>query len=89
MTSDIQTILQLLQRQSTLGPPAYSTVTASPDYQRPAVMVQPIAALTSSHCFSHSSSQVRTELLISTEQTDNGNQGLRLFKHGMDIIFEK
>uniref|UniRef100_A0A8C7V5X9 Cyclic nucleotide-binding domain-containing protein n=1 Tax=Oncorhynchus mykiss TaxID=8022 RepID=A0A8C7V5X9_ONCMY len=57
MTSDIQTILQLLQRQSTLGPPAYSTVTASPDYQRPAVMVQPIAALTSSHCFSHSSSQ--------------------------------
>ncbi|XP_014028637.1 potassium voltage-gated channel subfamily H member 7 [Salmo salar] len=57
MTSDIQTILQLLQRQSTLGPPAYSTVTASPDYQRPAVRVQPIAALTSSHCFSHSSPQ--------------------------------
>ncbi|XP_045560587.1 potassium voltage-gated channel subfamily H member 7 isoform X2 [Salmo salar] len=57
MTSDIQTILQLLQRQSTLGPPAYSTVTASPDYQRPAVRVQPIAALTSTHCFSHSSSQ--------------------------------
>uniref|UniRef100_A0A673Y6N9 Potassium voltage-gated channel subfamily H member 7 n=1 Tax=Salmo trutta TaxID=8032 RepID=A0A673Y6N9_SALTR len=57
MTSDIQTILQLLQRQSTLGPPAYSTVTASPDYQRPAVRVQPIAALTSTHCFSHSSPQ--------------------------------
>uniref|UniRef100_A0A8C7V978 Potassium voltage-gated channel subfamily H member 7 n=1 Tax=Oncorhynchus mykiss TaxID=8022 RepID=A0A8C7V978_ONCMY len=57
MTSDIQTILQLLQRQSTLGPPAYSTVTASPDYQRPAVRGQPIAALTSSHCFSHSSPQ--------------------------------
>lgn len=89
MTSDIQTILQLLQRQSTLGPPAYSTVTASPDYQRPAVRVQPIAALTSSHCFSHSSPQVRTELLISTEQTDNGNQGPRLFKNGVDIIFEK
>uniref|UniRef100_A0A4W5RWP0 Potassium voltage-gated channel subfamily H member 7 n=1 Tax=Hucho hucho TaxID=62062 RepID=A0A4W5RWP0_9TELE len=58
MTTDIQTILQLLQRQSTLGPPAYSTVTASPDYQRPAIRVQPIAALTSSHCFSHSSPQV-------------------------------
>uniref|UniRef100_A0A6Q2XZ95 Cyclic nucleotide-binding domain-containing protein n=1 Tax=Esox lucius TaxID=8010 RepID=A0A6Q2XZ95_ESOLU len=74
MTSDIQTILQLLQRQSTLGPPAYSAVTASSDYQRPAVRVQPIAALTTSQCFSHSL-QVCTEMLISTEQTNNGNQG--------------
>ncbi|KAJ7345702.1 hypothetical protein JRQ81_001652 [Phrynocephalus forsythii] len=37
MTADIQTILQLLQRQSTLIPPAYSVVTADTDYQRPAV----------------------------------------------------
>ncbi|KAG7464114.1 hypothetical protein MATL_G00183840 [Megalops atlanticus] len=48
MTSDIQAILQLLQRQSTLGPPAYSTVTASPEYQRPAVRVQPVPATFSS-----------------------------------------
>lgn len=34
MTSDIQAILQLLQRQTAAGPPAYSTVTSSPDYQR-------------------------------------------------------
>ncbi|GLD52081.1 potassium voltage-gated channel subfamily H member 7 isoform X1 [Lates japonicus] len=52
LMSDIQTILQLLQRQPTLGPPAYSTVTASPDYHRPAVKVQPVA-LTASHFFSH------------------------------------
>ncbi|KAL4656614.1 potassium voltage-gated channel subfamily H member 7-like [Arapaima gigas] len=45
MTSDIQSILQLLQRQSAAGPPAYSTVTASPEYQRPAVMVQPVSAM--------------------------------------------
>ncbi|XP_042566573.1 potassium voltage-gated channel subfamily H member 7 [Clupea harengus] len=45
MTSDIQTILQLLQRQSSMGPPAYSTVTASPDYKRPAIRVQPIATI--------------------------------------------
>ncbi|XP_037618426.1 potassium voltage-gated channel subfamily H member 7 isoform X2 [Sebastes umbrosus] len=41
MTSDIQAILQLLQRQTTSGPPAYSTVTSSPEYQRPAIRVQP------------------------------------------------
>uniref|UniRef100_M4AAU7 Potassium voltage-gated channel subfamily H member 7 n=1 Tax=Xiphophorus maculatus TaxID=8083 RepID=M4AAU7_XIPMA len=43
LISDIQTILQMLQRQPTLGPPAYSTVTASPEYQRSAVKVQPVA----------------------------------------------
>ncbi|XP_035382667.1 potassium voltage-gated channel subfamily H member 7 isoform X2 [Electrophorus electricus] len=32
MTSDIQTILQLLQRQRAPGPPAYSTVASSPEY---------------------------------------------------------
>ncbi|XP_040004956.1 potassium voltage-gated channel subfamily H member 7-like isoform X2 [Xiphias gladius] len=56
LMSDIQTILQLLQRQPTLGPPAYSTVTASPDYHRPAVKVQPVA-LTASHFFSHTGTQ--------------------------------
>ncbi|XP_056436256.1 potassium voltage-gated channel subfamily H member 6-like [Gadus chalcogrammus] len=35
MVSDIQNILQLLQRQIAVGPPAYSTVASSPDYQRP------------------------------------------------------
>ncbi|XP_056145773.1 potassium voltage-gated channel subfamily H member 7-like [Lampris incognitus] len=54
MTSDIQSILQLLQRQSTPGPPAYSSVTDSPDYQRPAVKVQPVAAVTASQFLSHS-----------------------------------
>uniref|UniRef100_A0A8P4K9L0 Potassium voltage-gated channel subfamily H member 7 n=1 Tax=Dicentrarchus labrax TaxID=13489 RepID=A0A8P4K9L0_DICLA len=58
LMSDIHTILQLLQRQPTLGPPAYSTVTASPDYHRPAVKVQPVA-LTTSHFFSHTGTQVR------------------------------
>lgn len=58
MMSDIQAILQLLQRQSTLGPPAYSTVTGSPDYHRPAVKVQPVA-LTASHHFSHTATHVR------------------------------
>ncbi|XP_028291102.1 voltage-gated inwardly rectifying potassium channel KCNH7 [Gouania willdenowi] len=56
LISDIQTILQLLQRQSTPGPPAYSTVTATSDYHRPAVKVQP-AALTPSHFFSHTRPQ--------------------------------
>lgn len=58
LMSDIQTILQLLQRQPTLGPPAYSTVTASPDYHRPAVKIQPVS-LTASHFFSHTGTQVR------------------------------
>lgn len=59
LMTDIQTILQLLQRQPTLGPPAYSTVTASPDYHKPAVKVQP-GALSASHLFSHPGTQVRT-----------------------------
>uniref|UniRef100_A0A8C5FYD5 Potassium voltage-gated channel subfamily H member 7-like n=1 Tax=Gouania willdenowi TaxID=441366 RepID=A0A8C5FYD5_GOUWI len=41
MTADIQAILHLLQRQTTAGPPAYSTVTSSPEYQRPAIRNQP------------------------------------------------
>ncbi|KAG7236572.1 hypothetical protein INR49_000835 [Caranx melampygus] len=45
MTADIQAILQLLQRQTTAGPPAYSTVTSSPEYQRPTVRLQPVSAM--------------------------------------------
>ncbi|XP_073701243.1 voltage-gated inwardly rectifying potassium channel KCNH7 [Garra rufa] len=44
MTSDIQSILQLLQRQTCLGPPAYSSVTARPDYKRSAIRLQPVAS---------------------------------------------
>uniref|UniRef100_A0A1A7WJ41 Potassium voltage-gated channel, subfamily H (Eag-related), member 7 n=3 Tax=Iconisemion striatum TaxID=60296 RepID=A0A1A7WJ41_9TELE len=67
LISDIQTILQMLQRQPTLGPPAYSTVTASPDYQRPAVKVQPVAQ-TASHFYSHASTQGPSHKLESTIQ---------------------
>ncbi|KAA0713433.1 Potassium voltage-gated channel subfamily H member 7 [Triplophysa tibetana] len=42
MTTDIQAILQLLQRQSASGPPAYSTVAVSPEYNKP---VQPVTAI--------------------------------------------
>ncbi|XP_071291135.1 voltage-gated inwardly rectifying potassium channel KCNH7 isoform X3 [Agelaius tricolor] len=59
MTADIQTILQLLQRQSTLIPPAYSMVTASAEYQEPAVRViqklQPAASIKTDRSFSPSS----------------------------------
>ncbi|XP_047457799.1 potassium voltage-gated channel subfamily H member 7-like [Mugil cephalus] len=67
LISDIQTILQLLQRQPTLGPPAYSTVTASPDYHRPAVKVQPVP-LTSSQFFPHTGTQGPTHKLEETIQ---------------------
>uniref|UniRef100_A0A8K9V0Q0 Potassium channel, voltage gated eag related subfamily H, member 7 n=1 Tax=Oncorhynchus mykiss TaxID=8022 RepID=A0A8K9V0Q0_ONCMY len=45
MTSDIKAILQLLQRQTTVVPPAYSIVTSSPKYQRPAIRVQPVSVI--------------------------------------------
>ncbi|XP_066519815.1 potassium voltage-gated channel subfamily H member 7 [Hoplias malabaricus] len=45
MTTDIQAILQLLQRQSALGPPAYSTVASTPEFQKPAIRVQPVTAI--------------------------------------------
>ncbi|XP_027866759.1 potassium voltage-gated channel subfamily H member 7-like isoform X1 [Xiphophorus couchianus] len=45
MTADIQAILQLLQRQTAAGPPAYSTVTSSPEYHSPPIRVQPAPAL--------------------------------------------
>uniref|UniRef100_A0A087YGX7 Potassium voltage-gated channel subfamily H member 7 n=1 Tax=Poecilia formosa TaxID=48698 RepID=A0A087YGX7_POEFO len=67
LISDIQTILQMLQRQPTLGPPAYSTVTASPEYQRSAVKVQPVA-LSASHLFSHTDTQGPSQKLQSTIQ---------------------
>lgn len=68
--SDIQTILQLLQRQPTLGPPAYSTVTASPEYHRPAVKVQPVP-LTASRFFSLAGTQVR---MLSQNQWERHGQ---------------
>lgn len=59
MTADIQTILQLLQRQSALIPPAYSLVTASAEYQEPAVRVikklQPAGSIKTDRSFSPSS----------------------------------
>uniref|UniRef100_A0A3P9PEJ2 Potassium voltage-gated channel subfamily H member 7-like n=1 Tax=Poecilia reticulata TaxID=8081 RepID=A0A3P9PEJ2_POERE len=45
MTADIQAILQLLQRQTAAGPPAYSTVTSSPEYHSPPIRVQPAPAI--------------------------------------------
>ncbi|XP_063789694.1 potassium voltage-gated channel subfamily H member 7 isoform X1 [Pseudophryne corroboree] len=59
MTADIQAILQLLQRQSSLVPPAYSMVTASSEYQRPAVRqvqsVHPRSSIKTDRSFSPSS----------------------------------
>ncbi|XP_078083826.1 potassium channel, voltage gated eag related subfamily H, member 7b [Mustelus asterias] len=55
MSTDIHTILQLLQRQSMSGPPAYSMVTATRDYQRSSARmvqtVQPVASVTTEHSF--------------------------------------
>ncbi|KAK2525988.1 Kcnh7 [Columba guinea] len=63
MTADIQTILQLLQRQSTLIPPAYSMVTAGAEYQQPAIRViqklQPAASIKTDRTFSPSSQKVQ------------------------------
>uniref|UniRef100_A0A8C5UEB5 Potassium voltage-gated channel subfamily H member 7 n=1 Tax=Malurus cyaneus samueli TaxID=2593467 RepID=A0A8C5UEB5_9PASS len=59
MTADIQSILQLLQRQSALIPPAYSMVTASAEYQQPAIQLvqklQPAASIKTDGSFSPSS----------------------------------
>ncbi|XP_067890636.1 potassium voltage-gated channel subfamily H member 7-like [Heterodontus francisci] len=55
MSTDIHTILQLLQRQSMSGPPAYSMVTATRDYQRSSARVvqtvQPVASVVTEHSF--------------------------------------
>lgn len=59
MTADIQTILQILQRQSTLIPPAYSMVTAGAEYQQPAIRftqkLHPVASIKTDRSFSPSS----------------------------------
>ncbi|XP_064290767.1 potassium voltage-gated channel subfamily H member 7 isoform X6 [Passer domesticus] len=81
MTADIQTILQLLQRQSALIPPAYSMVTASAEYQEPAVQViqklQPSASIKTDRSFSPSSqcpeiSDVEKSKLKSKESFSSG-----------------
>ncbi|XP_039613435.1 potassium voltage-gated channel subfamily H member 7-like isoform X2 [Polypterus senegalus] len=55
MTGDIQAILQMLQRQVASGPPAYSMVTSISEYQRPAIRVQPVAAIKTDCSFRPSS----------------------------------
>ncbi|XP_056649939.1 potassium voltage-gated channel subfamily H member 7 isoform X6 [Monodelphis domestica] len=59
MTADIQTILQLLQRQTPVVPPAYSLVTTGAEYQRPTLKVmkthQPVASIKTDRSFSPSS----------------------------------
>ncbi|KAF4796870.1 Potassium voltage-gated channel subfamily H member 7 [Turdus rufiventris] len=81
MTADIQTILQLLQRQSALIPPAYSLVTASAEYQEPAVRVikklQPAGSIKTDRSFSPSSqcpeiSDVEKSKLKSKESFSSG-----------------
>ncbi|KPP63122.1 hypothetical protein Z043_118645, partial [Scleropages formosus] len=81
MTSDIQSILQLLQRQSASGPPAYSTVTAIPEYQRPAVMVQPVSAISPRHNFIPLSSQ-SPELLDLEKSQDESKESFLKLAHG-------
>ncbi|ERE69738.1 potassium voltage-gated channel subfamily H member 7 [Cricetulus griseus] len=59
MTTDIQTILQLLQKQTTVVPPAYSMVTAGAEYQRPVLRLlrtsHPRASIKTDRSFSPSS----------------------------------
>uniref|UniRef100_A0A4X1VPN1 Voltage-gated inwardly rectifying potassium channel KCNH2 n=1 Tax=Sus scrofa TaxID=9823 RepID=A0A4X1VPN1_PIG len=59
MTADIQTILQLLQKQTTVVPPAYSMVTAGTEYQRPISHLtrtrHPVASIKTDRSFSPSS----------------------------------
>ncbi|XP_023115165.1 potassium voltage-gated channel subfamily H member 7 isoform X6 [Felis catus] len=59
MTADIQTILQLLQKQTTVVPPAYSMVTAGAEYQRPIIRLMrsshPAASIKTDRSFSPSS----------------------------------
>nr|XP_031534296.1 potassium voltage-gated channel subfamily H member 7 isoform X2 [Vicugna pacos] len=59
MTADIQTILQLLQKQTTVVPPAYSMVTAGAEYQRPIIRLtrtsHPVASIKTDRSFSPSS----------------------------------
>uniref|UniRef100_A0A3B3R4F8 Potassium voltage-gated channel subfamily H member 7 n=1 Tax=Paramormyrops kingsleyae TaxID=1676925 RepID=A0A3B3R4F8_9TELE len=57
MTSDIQAILELLQRQSAVGPPDYSTLTARVEQHRPAIRVTPVTASQTEHSSHLASSQ--------------------------------
>uniref|UniRef100_A0A3Q3JZF0 Cyclic nucleotide-binding domain-containing protein n=1 Tax=Monopterus albus TaxID=43700 RepID=A0A3Q3JZF0_MONAL len=76
LTSDIQNVLQLLQKQPTAGPPAYSTVTASPEYHSSASLntsqYTPVQA-TKLYIFCHSSCQGPNHKLESSiqESTDS------------------
>ncbi|GCB61800.1 hypothetical protein scyTo_0012973, partial [Scyliorhinus torazame] len=69
MSTDIHTILQLLQRQSISGPPAYSMVTATRDYQRSSGRmiqpVQPVASVTTEHSFPTTPQLVADPILLS------------------------
>ncbi|XP_059962811.1 potassium voltage-gated channel subfamily H member 7 isoform X5 [Mesoplodon densirostris] len=59
MTADVQTILQLLQKQTTVVPPAYSMVTTGAEYQRPVIHLtrtsHPVASIKTDRSFSPSS----------------------------------
>lgn len=79
MTADIQTILQLLQKQSTVVPPAYSTVTSGADSQRPVLRLMraghPTASIKTDRSFSPSSqvsadtAQPRVNLEVCVQET--------------------
>lgn len=66
MTADIQTILQLLQKQTTVVPPAYSMVTAGTEYQRPISHLtrtrHPVASIKTDRSFSPSSQVSRNSV---------------------------
>ncbi|XP_032880055.1 potassium voltage-gated channel subfamily H member 7 isoform X2 [Amblyraja radiata] len=52
MSTDIHAILQLLQRQSMVGPPAYSMVTGAGDYQRPSSrVIHTVQPVSTNHSF--------------------------------------
>eukprot|EP00070_Physeter_catodon_P018418 XP_023978097.1 potassium voltage-gated channel subfamily H member 7 isoform X4 [Physeter catodon] len=59
MTADVHTILQLLQKQTTVVPPAYSMVTTGAEYQRPVIRLMrtshPVASIKTDRSFSPSS----------------------------------
>ncbi|XP_048846837.1 potassium voltage-gated channel subfamily H member 7-like [Brienomyrus brachyistius] len=69
MTSDIQAILELLQRQSTVGPPDYSTLTARVEQQRPAIRVTPVTASRTEHSSHLASSQDLPKFHLATPKT--------------------
>ncbi|KAL7890702.1 hypothetical protein AOLI_G00001780 [Acnodon oligacanthus] len=74
MTSDIQAILQLLQRQSALGPPAYSTVASSPEYHKPAIRVQPVIQTQSPDIEKPDDKSKDSTLTATMETTSDGSR---------------